>query len=494
MATLLLPDDEIWPQVKILLYSVKNTDQTTNKIFDNLSQVGELIPNVKLCCNGLRKYVTKLSDTLDKKNFVSTLAFIAQLAIDFEAVISQQEVSIINQGTQQNRKLNRYQCAVLLSHSFLCLHPEINRNRNKNLPKINFTEIYAIMETIEIEKIKCLLNYFLQISIITKTLLEKDHVTFQRTCEFRLLSWDQLKSSNTPLCRFNINHDIRIEDTDNMYAKVDFANKYLGGGVLTRGCVQEEITFTICPELICGMCFMEAMDDNEAIIITGCKKYSKYQGYARSFRFLGNNFNTSSYNTGEVVIAIDALDFRGVNADEQYTQQNMQREINKAFVGFRKFKSDTENSLLSEHSSNIATGNWGSGAFLGDPQLKSILQWIAASEAKCSMLLYCTFGNENVCKLPEVIDHITSYMHINNVGQLINQLEQALQNKNINDSPIFNSFVPINVEKSFELQCSKKIFCCYDRATKALVAISVVCILLLLIIAMVLIVITTKTG
>ena len=125
------------------------------------------------------------------------------------------------------------------------------------------------METTEIEKFKCLLNYFLQISIITKTLLEKDHITFQRIFEFRLLSWDQLKFSNTPLCHFNINHDIRIEDTDNMYAKVDFANKYLGGGVLTRGCVQEEITFTICPELICGMCFMEAMDDNEAIIITG---------------------------------------------------------------------------------------------------------------------------------------------------------------------------------------------------------------------------------
>lgn len=110
------------------------------------------------------------------------------------------------------------------------------------------------METTEIEKFKCLLNYFLQISIITKTLLKKDHITFQRIFEFRLLSWDQLKFSNTPLCHFNINHDIRIEDTDNMYAKVDFANKYLGGGVLTRGCVQEEITFTICPELICGMC------------------------------------------------------------------------------------------------------------------------------------------------------------------------------------------------------------------------------------------------
>lgn len=28
----------------------------------------------------------------------------------------------------------------------------------------------------------------------------------------------------------------------------------------------------------------------------------------------------------------------------------------------------------------VATGNWGCGAFGGDPELKSIIQWLAASQ------------------------------------------------------------------------------------------------------------------
>lgn len=35
---------------------------------------------------------------------------------------------------------------------------------------------------------------------------------------------------------------------------------------------------------------------------------------------------------------------------------------------------------LYEGNIGIATGNWGCGAFGGDPQLKAVLQWIAASE------------------------------------------------------------------------------------------------------------------
>ena len=32
--------------------------------------------------------------------------------------------------------------------------------------------------------------------------------------------------------------------------QVDFANKFIGGGVLGHGAVQEEIRFLICPELL----------------------------------------------------------------------------------------------------------------------------------------------------------------------------------------------------------------------------------------------------
>jgi poly(ADP-ribose) glycohydrolase len=62
--------------------------------------------------------------------------------------------------------------------------------------------------------------------------------------------------------------------------------------------------------------------------------------------------------------------------------------IFQAYVGF-----------TSEVSSNnlpaIATGNWGCGAFRGNPQLKVLLQLMAASVAGRSMV-YFTFGDTSL--------------------------------------------------------------------------------------------------
>lgn len=37
----------------------------------------------------------------------------------------------------------------------------------------------------------------------------------------------------------------------------------------------------------------------------------------------------------------------------------------------------------------IATGNWGCGAFGGDPELKAIIQWLAASQVITMLSLQC---------------------------------------------------------------------------------------------------------
>jgi hypothetical protein len=46
-------------------------------------------------------------------------------------------------------------------------------------------------------------------------------------------------------------------------------NRLVGGGVLGRGCVQEEIRFVICPELIVARLFTEALDSTEALLVVG---------------------------------------------------------------------------------------------------------------------------------------------------------------------------------------------------------------------------------
>lgn len=115
--------------------------------------------------------------------------------------------------------------------------------------------------------------------------------------------------------------------------QVDFANAYVGGGVLGHGCVQEEIRFLICPELIISRLFTERLQDNEVLVIEGFERYSNYKGYAHTFQFdgdcqddnLGNRFNST-------LVVMDALQFRSPSS--QYREENIVRELNKAYIGF----------------------------------------------------------------------------------------------------------------------------------------------------------------
>lgn len=65
----------------------------------------------------------------------------------------------------------------------------------------------------------------------------------------------------------------------------DFANMYLGGGVLGRGCVQEEIMFVQAPECLVGLLLCEQMEDNESVHIMGARYISETTGYAGGFRW-----------------------------------------------------------------------------------------------------------------------------------------------------------------------------------------------------------------
>eukprot|EP00969_Alexandrium_andersonii_P029858 1303250-Alexandrium_andersonii.AAC.1 len=49
----------------------------------------------------------------------------------------------------------------------------------------------------------------------------------------------------------------------------DFANMFIGGGVLRGGNVQEEIRFAICPELCATLLVCPCMLPNEAITVVG---------------------------------------------------------------------------------------------------------------------------------------------------------------------------------------------------------------------------------
>lgn len=67
---------------------------------------------------------------------------------------------------------------------------------------------------------------------------------------------------------------------------------------------------------------------------------------------------------------------------------NIHREIIKVLTGLGEL------SVLADSEMPVCTGRWGCGAFKGDIYLKFIIQWIACSIAKRSMIFMCNDEKE----------------------------------------------------------------------------------------------------
>ncbi|CAK9135433.1 unnamed protein product [Ilex paraguariensis] len=219
----------------------------------------------------------------------------------------------------------------LLACSFFCLFPITNRGA-KHLPTINFDHLFARLYESDDEKlenkIKCIIHYFERIF----SCMPVGNISFERKvlplehhplCVSypRINFWSK---SVIPLCRFEVYNSGLIEDHSSEALEVDFANKFIGGGALHRGCVQEEIRFMINPELIAGMLFLTRMEDNEAIEIMGTERF------ASSFRFCGDFVDKRDVDSlgrrKTRIIAIDALCSAG---KRQYEHECILRDANR---------------------------------------------------------------------------------------------------------------------------------------------------------------------
>lgn len=90
---------------------------------------------------------------------------------------------------------------------------------------------------------------------------------------------------DTPLSQVKYYEEGKIEEVaPENSIEIDFANQYIGGGALLYGCVQEEIMFVVVPELLVTCLICGRMSANEALVITGAECFSRYKGYAQTFR------------------------------------------------------------------------------------------------------------------------------------------------------------------------------------------------------------------
>jgi hypothetical protein len=256
-------------------------------------------------------------------------------------------------------------------------------------------------------KLHCLVNYFNIVAAARRQQLPRE-IAEVLIAGDRKIFLERLVASKSRGAEWWMNEDSTLSKVDYREpferienakgaVQADFANKFPGGGVLRRGCVQEEIRFIISPECLLSVFVCEKMSSNEAVLIKNTISFSDYAGYGSSFKCLGFSQQLTELFTNSVaqvelddVLAIDAIPF-GLEKDEQFSLVPTLRELEKCRVGL-SYSSDKP----------FATGNWGCGVFGGDTQLKAVIQWLAAS-VNGKNLIYHPFDDAQTSQLPELV-------------------------------------------------------------------------------------------
>ncbi|XP_023597860.1 poly(ADP-ribose) glycohydrolase isoform X7 [Trichechus manatus latirostris] len=329
-----------------------------------------------------------LEETEAQRLYQSILPDMVKLALCLPNICTQ-PIPLLKQKMNHTITVSQEQIASLLANAFFCTFPRRNakmKSEYSSYPDINFNRLFEGRSSRKPEKLKTLFCYFRKVTEKKPTGL----VTFTRQSLEDFPEWERYEK---PLTRLHVTYEGTIEGSGQGMLQVDFANRFVGGGVTSAGLVQEEIRFLINPELIVSRLFTEVLDHNECLIITGTEQYSEYTGYAETYRWVQSHQDGSERDDWQrrctEIVAIDALHFRRYL--DQFVPEKIRRELNKAYCGF------VRPGVSSEHLSAVATGNWGCGAFGGDSRLKALIQILAAAAAERDVV-YFTFGDAELMR------------------------------------------------------------------------------------------------
>ena len=402
-------------------YSKVNFSKTP-KTFNELNEI---------FFNGKSKFFYKIEKNYPKEGeeFLKIYKNLQELVSNIDNIL-QKEYPLLKKFTKKNKiEMTRKEAALLFLLSFFkCLECKSNR----------FNVYYILLSNSgpAFQFGRCYLNY---LTIIGKWLEEKNEILNEKLIYIRDNndSKEYLDNKQVNLCEINVIEEGSLFDGKASYC-IDFANKYIGGGALTGGSVQEEILFAVEPEAIISMLFMEVMDENDAIGIFNTIEYSKSTGYGYSVKFDKSAITDDLKQIKKHrIIAIDAVVSRGFFNyifDKGQIQRDIIRDIHKAYVGFNLINLEEEK----DFEKIISTGNWGCGAFGGNHELKFIQQWISASFAGVKRLDYYTFAD---IKMKNAAKY---YNDIKNKYQKANALYEAITLNKIDDKKIIFNLINNN--------------------------------------------------
>lgn len=271
----------------------------------------------------------------------------------------------ITEQDEQVVTLTRKEIAHILANAMFLNIAELQTNYCGDI------DLYILFRSkdddVSIERLLCLFAYFVQIYHNPDYL--NGEVTYQRITvsesylnKLVLMNETSVYYPNPNLIQ--LNKDL-MENCDNDHVIVDFANSSLHIHQIIPSATQEEILFSCCPEAFPAILVSEPMNDNEIILLKGCRRFCKYKGYGESFEFDGFYGGDKL----EDILAIDAAMGPGIF---QYQKNGFYRDYLKLLIGFDAVVRSTK-------KQKVSTGHWGCGVFGNDKTCKFLQQWCAAS-------------------------------------------------------------------------------------------------------------------
>ena len=227
-------------------------------------------------------------------------------------------------------------------------------------------------------------------------------------------------NDTTPLCDFVVSQ-VDAYTTDQQLlshqgansAVVVSANKYIGFG---QSATQEELFVGNAPEACPAVLFTPPLEDDQVLVVCGARPILQITGQRREIEYstLGSVVEgVVKRQEGGRMLFMDALEIDEMECEEgnlpDLKEEYLEREIRKAYTAFSAWAPGSQTKDISEGVDNVDqsggredggsprgtiwTGVWGCGAFNGDPGVKMVAIWIAASLAGRNVHLTCDLSH-----------------------------------------------------------------------------------------------------
>lgn len=328
-------------------------------------------------------FETKTKSTRFPKDFLKgkIIPFIQKLAVNLPHMFSHQRVKLMLRGQNSRVVLSREQVSALLAGAFFGIFDSYDElppfTEGRYFGKFSFLHLYKICNMYAIESI---IYYFGRIMAQEPTgelIIRRHRIPFER-CPV----W---KDVEIKLGSVKLLPDHRIWESK-AELQIGESSSAISGDALVNGKGREEILFLTHPELLVLRLICESVDDDEAIAVMGAERFSEYEGFGTSLKFIGG-YQDTYHRTQDGTISRSICFADCTTNIGNYTEYTTEfdRDLNKIFIALNLMKPPAV-------KLDFGTTHWGDSDHKDitgcNKYMKFIQQYMAASALGLTLCYY----------------------------------------------------------------------------------------------------------